>query len=89
VERGAPVVAWEGRFMRGRFASAVLRQAGLQEWIALDAEGYAQRVERLCADPVLRQRVRQEVARAAPGLYGTPGSVQALAAMLEAQLGGV
>jgi len=87
VERGAAVVGWEGRFMRGRFASAVLRQAGLQEWIAHDAQGYAQRVERLCADPALRQRLRQQVAQAAPGLYGTPQSVQALAAVLETQLG--
>jgi len=86
LERGAPVVAWEGRFMRGRFASGVLRQAGLSPWIAADAAGYLERVERLCVDEALRRQVRRDVATAAPRLYQDRAGVGELARYLQERL---
>ena len=86
MERGAPVVAWEGRLMRGRFGSGVLRLAGLQAWIASDAAGYVERVERLCADPGLRSQLRRQVAAAAPALYRDVASVKALNRLLDERL---
>lgn len=86
MERGTPIVAWEGRFLRSRFASGVLRQAGLPEWVAGDAAGFVERVERLCADGELRTRVRRQVKAAAPGLYRQVDSVDALGRVLHERL---
>jgi predicted O-linked N-acetylglucosamine transferase (SPINDLY family) len=86
LERGTPVVAWEGLFMRGRFASGVLRQAGLGAWVATDAAGYVDRVERLCGDEALRRQVRREVAAAAALLYRDRAGVDQLARYLEQRL---
>jgi predicted O-linked N-acetylglucosamine transferase (SPINDLY family) len=83
VECGTPIVAWEGRFMRGRFASGVLRQLGLQAWVATSAAEYVEKVAALCADPALRQQLRQQLQERRPGLYGDQASVAALAGHLE------
>ncbi|MGH8674164.1 MAG: tetratricopeptide repeat protein, partial [Burkholderiales bacterium] len=40
VECGLPIVAYEGAFLRGRFASGILRQMGLDRWIAGSYEDY-------------------------------------------------
>jgi predicted O-linked N-acetylglucosamine transferase (SPINDLY family) len=82
VERGTPVVAFEGAFMRGRFASAILRQAGLDEWVADSPEAYARCVERLCADRGLRDDVRGQVAARRAGLFDDRATVAALAEQL-------
>lgn len=58
VQCATPIVAWEARFMRGRFASAILQQMGLDEWVARDPASYAERAQRLCDDPALRHQVR-------------------------------
>ncbi len=79
IERGTPVVAWEGEFMRGRFASGILRQAGLAEWVADSAAGYAERVERLCADRGLRERVRGQIVAQRASLLDDRATVAALA----------
>ena len=79
IERGTPVVAWEGEFMRGRFASGILRQAGLAEWVADTAAGYAERVERLCADRSLRERVRGQIVARRATLLDDRATVAALA----------
>lgn len=87
VECGTPVVAWEGRFMRGRFASAILRQLELDEWIADSHETYALRVAQLCADGAQRAAVRHAMEQRRSRLYGDRSSVDALAARLLALAG--
>jgi predicted O-linked N-acetylglucosamine transferase (SPINDLY family) len=82
IERGTPVVAWEGEFMRGRFASGILRQAGLDEWVADSASGFVNRVERLCSESSLRDRVRGEIAARRSKLFDDRDSVAALARRL-------
>ncbi|MDE2607222.1 MAG: tetratricopeptide repeat protein [Burkholderiales bacterium] len=86
IECGTPIVAWEGRTLRGRFASSLLRALELDEWVADTHQAYAEKVARLCADAGLRQRVRQEMAARRDGLYEDRASVEALASTLE-QLG--
>ncbi|MDB5861467.1 MAG: putative O-linked N-acetylglucosamine transferase, family, partial [Ramlibacter sp.] len=83
IECGTPVVAWEGRFMRGRFASGVLRQMGLQEWVADSVDAYAQKVASLCADDAARAAVSKQIRERRGALYNDKGSVDALAAELE------
>ena len=38
VECGLPIVTREGRFMRGRLASGILKRMGLQDLVAADEE---------------------------------------------------
>jgi len=83
VECGTPMVAWEGRFMRGRFASSMLRSMEMDDWVADSHEAYAQKVERLCADAALRQQVRAEIAARRTALFADRASVEAFAALLE------
>jgi protein O-GlcNAc transferase len=83
VQCGAPIVAWEGAYMRGRFASGILRQMGMDEWVACSADEFARCVERLCADKGLRQRVREQMAQASPKLFNDKATVDAFAAYLQ------
>jgi predicted O-linked N-acetylglucosamine transferase (SPINDLY family) len=57
-----PVVAWNGKFLRGRLASGLLRRIGLGEWIAESIDDYVALVARLCDSPAIRERVSAEIA---------------------------
>jgi predicted O-linked N-acetylglucosamine transferase (SPINDLY family) len=78
IECGTPIVAWEGAFMRGRFASALLRATGLDEWVSDTAAGFVDRIERLRRDPALRESVRRHIAQARSALFGDRATVAAL-----------
>ncbi|HWI13617.1 MAG TPA: hypothetical protein VNT02_05160, partial [Burkholderiales bacterium] len=78
LECGTPIVAWEGAVMRGRFASGILRQAGLDAWVADTHAGYVERVERLCADGALRATVRAQIAERMPRLWNDKAAATAL-----------
>ncbi len=78
VERATPLVAFEGEFLRGRFASAILRQMGLDEWIAESPERYVELVERLVQDTVARSTLRQRMQERRAALFGDHGTVIAL-----------
>ena len=83
VECGTPLVAWQGGFLRGRFASGILRSLQLDEWIADSHAAYADRVVRLCEDAAVRERVRQQIVARRGALYDDVASVQALGALLQ------
>lgn len=82
VERGAPVVAFEGEFMRGRFASAVLRQMGMDEWVATSTEQFVGLVERMALDDTARARVKQQLVDRSKRLFDDQETVAALAGHL-------
>jgi predicted O-linked N-acetylglucosamine transferase (SPINDLY family) len=82
IERGTPLVAWEGEFMRGRLASGILRQAGLDEWVAGSAEAYLEKVERLCAERGLREQVRKAIVERRDALFDDRASVAAFGDLL-------
>lgn len=82
VECGTPIVAWEGRFLRGRFASGILRALGMDEWIASTQAEYVEKVARLCADAGLRDQVRAQIVARRASLYEDKASVNALSALL-------
>lgn len=81
IECDTPIVAWEGRFMRGRFASAILRELELDEWVADSHAGFADRVLALCDDPA-RARVQQQLRERKARLFDDKDTVAALAAHL-------
>jgi predicted O-linked N-acetylglucosamine transferase (SPINDLY family) len=66
VGSGLPIVTREGRFMRGRLASGLLKQMGLSELVAQSEEEYVATAARLVRDAEYGRQIRAriEVARA-------------------------
>jgi protein O-GlcNAc transferase len=69
IECGLPLVTREGRFLRGRLASAVLRRMDLPELIVPTKTDYVDLVARLVADRPYRARIRSEIQRLRPVLF--------------------
>jgi predicted O-linked N-acetylglucosamine transferase (SPINDLY family) len=61
VECGLPIVTLEGRFMRGRFASGILRRMGLSELVARTAEEYVGVAVKLGQDGEYRRQIRARI----------------------------
>lgn len=61
LECGLPIVAMEGRFMRGRLASGLLRRIGLPELVAASEEDYTALGVRLAQDAGYRQTIRERI----------------------------
>jgi len=61
VERGIPIVTREGRFLRGRLASGILKRMGLQELVAGSDEDYISLAVKLIRDGEYRERTRQRI----------------------------
>ena len=61
MECGLPLVTREGRFLRGRLASGVLRRMDLVELIVQTKADYVDLVVRLAADPDYQAYIRQEI----------------------------
>jgi predicted O-linked N-acetylglucosamine transferase (SPINDLY family) len=82
VEAHLPCVAHEGRFMRGRLGSGILRRLGLAELIAKSHTDYVDIAVRLAADPAYRGHVRERLRGAAHLAYADQSAVEALERML-------
>jgi protein O-GlcNAc transferase len=61
MECGLPLVTREGRFLRGRLASGVLRRMDLQELIVQTKADYVDLVTRLVTDRHYRAHIRHEI----------------------------
>ena len=83
LECGLPVVGYEGRFMRGRFASGILRHMGLHELVASAEDQYAKLAEKLVRDVAYLQQVRACIAERVPGLFGDLSPLGAFEDFLE------
>lgn len=86
VECGLPVVAFEGQFMRGRFASGILQQAGLPDLIARTPDEFVGLSARLAQEPDLRAEVRRRMHAGVHDLFRDASAIGGLRAFLE-QLG--
>jgi predicted O-linked N-acetylglucosamine transferase (SPINDLY family) len=83
LSHGTPLVAYEGAFMRGRFASGILRMLGLVELVAADTAGFVAIATRLAMDTAWRDAMRARIAEDMPALYDDCGAVQALQDTIE------
>jgi len=83
VECGLPVVAYEGRFLRGRLASGLLRRLGLEELIASDEARFVDLAVTLCADAGRRRRLQRQIESARHRLYQDAAPIRALEEFLE------
>jgi predicted O-linked N-acetylglucosamine transferase (SPINDLY family) len=82
VQCGLPCVTYEGRFLRGRLGSGILRRLGLRELIASNRDDYVDLVVRLAADADRRAAIRARMQHAAPALYADRTAIDALAELL-------
>jgi len=82
-ECGLPVLTVEGRFLRNRFASGLLREMGLDELIAKDAKAYVDKAVRLLTDPALLAETHSRITERFPSLLGRNDSIRAFETFLE------
>ena len=78
VECGLPVVTREGRFLRGRLASGILKRMGLTELVAQSDEDYVALAVRLARDTDYREQVRNRVAESRHMLFEDIEPIRAL-----------
>jgi predicted O-linked N-acetylglucosamine transferase (SPINDLY family) len=78
VECGLPIVTREGRFMRGRLASAILKRMGLSELVVPTEEAYIALVVRLATDAEYRQRMRRWMQESRSVLFNDRAPIRAL-----------
>lgn len=78
VDRGLPIVTREGRFLRGRLASGILKRMGLRGLIAESEEAYISLAVRLAQDSVFRGDTKQQIKNACHVLFQDTAPIRAL-----------
>ncbi len=87
IECGLPVVTREGRFMRGRLASSLLKRMGVTELIAPANDAYVDLAVKLASDKASRDAVRARIAAARDVLFNDLAPVRALEEFLISAVG--
>jgi protein O-GlcNAc transferase len=77
LDAGLPCVTREGRFLRGRLGSGILRHAGLDELVAGDSGAYVDIAVRLGTDAAYRTEIAARVRAAATRAYADLDAVRA------------
>jgi predicted O-linked N-acetylglucosamine transferase (SPINDLY family) len=78
IECGLPVLAFEGEFMRGRLASAILRRLDMPELVATSKADFVQRAVMLAGDARARNRLRAKIVERREVLFRDMEPVRAL-----------
>lgn len=78
VECGLPIVTREGRFLRGRLASGILRRMGMADLVCADEQAYVALAVRLAQDAGYRAQVRKRMAAGRDALFNDLEPVRAL-----------
>ena len=78
IECNLPVAAYDGRFMRGRLASGILRRMGIEDLIARNVEDFVRLVVRLGQDAAFRHRMRERMRETQGLLFDDVSAVHAL-----------
>lgn len=78
VECGLPIVTREGRFMRGRLASGILKRMGLAELVVPSEQDYVALAARLAGDAEYRGNIRKRIAESSSVLFGDLAPIRAL-----------
>jgi protein O-GlcNAc transferase len=78
VECALPIVTREGRFMRGRLASGILKRMGLEELVAPTEDAYIDLAVRICRDDAYRAHLRERIEARRSILFDDPTPIRAL-----------
>ncbi len=78
IECALPIVTCEGRFMRGRFASAILKRMQLEELVLADDAGYVESAVRLAQDRQYNASVRTKIIESREVLFRDTAPIRAL-----------
>jgi protein O-GlcNAc transferase len=78
VECGLPMLAHEGKFMRARLASAIMRRLELPELVAETDDAFIAKAVRLAGDVESRERLSQQIAKRRDRLFRDQEPVRAL-----------
>ena len=78
IECGLPIVTREGKFMRGRLASGILRRLEMTEMIAPDNASYVDLAVRMATDKMYNRKIRQDILDRRSRLFNDRSSVDAL-----------
>jgi predicted O-linked N-acetylglucosamine transferase (SPINDLY family) len=76
------VLAYEGKFMRGRLASAIMRKMNMPELVATSHQDFIQKAIDLAADPKRLKKIRAEIPKRLKSLFRDDASVRALEVFL-------
>ncbi len=79
---GLPIIAHEGRFMRGRQSAAMLRMVGVPELVVQREDHYAELALRVAGDRAYRSSLSQRIVAGLPRLFGRSEPPAAFAATL-------
>jgi predicted O-linked N-acetylglucosamine transferase (SPINDLY family) len=82
IECQLPCVTYEGRFMRGRLGSGILRRLGLSELVAVEKDQYVDLAVKLAASAGYRTEIREAIRRVGATAYADMDAVGALAGVL-------
>ena len=80
---GLPIVAREGRFLRGRLASGALKRIGLAELVTPSDEAYVELAVSLAGERERRQALRRRIESGRAALFGDPAPLDALERFIE------
>ena len=78
LECGLPIVTMEGRFMRGRLASGLLKRIGLPELVVASEDDYIVLGVRLAEDAGYRQSIRERIEASRHVLFEDLAPIRAL-----------
>jgi predicted O-linked N-acetylglucosamine transferase (SPINDLY family) len=82
IECGIPIVTREGKFMRGRFASGILKRLDMHSLVAATEDEYVELAVALAKDPTHRQAIRQYMERERHRLFNDLEPMRAMESFL-------
>jgi predicted O-linked N-acetylglucosamine transferase (SPINDLY family) len=82
VECGLPIVAYEGRFMRGRLASGILKRMGIEELVATSDLEYARIAIEVARNDVYQTAIRERILASRHLLFNDMAPIHALNAFI-------
>jgi predicted O-linked N-acetylglucosamine transferase (SPINDLY family) len=83
IECGLPIVTREGRFMRGRLASGILKRIGLKELIAKDNDDFINLAVKIATDQKYNRLIRNKIDKNRNFLYNDLKPIRALEQFIE------
>jgi predicted O-linked N-acetylglucosamine transferase (SPINDLY family) len=86
LECGLPVLAYEGEFMRGRLASAIMRKMEMPELVATSHQEFIQKAVDFSADPKRLKKIRSQIPKRVKSLFRDDSSIRALEDFLETEI---